>query len=133
MAIMDKKDMTKRPSRAKAYARSTNELMVRTPKAKKSGVMPKRPDMGINKPTGRTVMGKSVSPNKPMGKPSDQMSIGRPISGGKPMGKPSNKLAEMGKPMGMKKGGMCGYNAGGKVPARADGVAKKGRTKGKFI
>ena len=34
---------------------------------------------------------------------------------------------------GMKSGGMCGYKKGGSIAARADGIAKKGRTKGRFI
>lgn len=34
---------------------------------------------------------------------------------------------------GMKKGGMCGYKEGGRIASRGDGIAKKGRTKGRFI
>jgi hypothetical protein len=38
----------------------------------------------------------------------------------------------MAKPMGMKMGGMA-YSKGGSASSRADGVASKGKTKGKMV
>jgi hypothetical protein len=38
------------------------------------------------------------------------------------------------KPVGMKKGGkVCGMKAGGSASKRADGIATKGKTKGKIV
>jgi hypothetical protein len=38
----------------------------------------------------------------------------------------------MAKPMGMKMGGMA-YSKGGSASSRADGIARKGKTKGKMV
>ena len=79
-------------------------------------------------------------PNKPVKKDPDTLGVKKLAKGGSAMKKASkagNALVKksadtMGRAMKMNKGGKC-YAKGGTASARADGIAKKGKTRGKVL
>jgi len=104
-----------------APAAPKKAMAAKIAKTDKKPMAPKRPAMPAMKDTMERKGGMGMAPKRPAMPP-------RPMTA-PPSAPPSAPPAAQG----MKKGGMCGYKEGGRVASRGDGIAKKGRTKGRFI
>ena len=98
----------------------------------KGGVRSRADLQKINKP--ETRQGKSELFNKGGSMKESKAMVGKEMAFMKKKGAPASMMKhEKAEMMGMKKGGMKKMAAGGSASSRADGIAQKGKTKGKMM